>query len=272
LGARSAGVNSPSQFIEEGPGAGPFNFVRYFGEATSAYTQMAALNAQGPCYGCVVNPPASWSFNYAGNTTNRFFFSGGCSSCTDTAAGANLGTAATEVFVLVTVSGGGAAGVPASVNCDTQGGGSPVSLTLDTTANNGGNVSIWRGALASNASATRTCTVVWSGTAVSSQFREYYMMTVSGLTNPSAPDFVGPIGGTTQGVSAPLQGPPSAQFKSAALFCVKPPGMATGTSFLFNCAIGTFCEDMLKLFAVSSGLISSDPGKTCCSPSRCPVS
>jgi len=121
LGARSAGVNSPSQFIEEGPGAGPFNFVRYFGEATSAYTQMAALNSQGPCHGCVVNPPASWSFNYAGNTTNRFFFSGGCSSCTDTAAGANLGTAATEVFVLVTVSGGGAAGVPASVNCDTQG-------------------------------------------------------------------------------------------------------------------------------------------------------
>ena len=162
---------------------------------------MAALNAQGPCYGCVVNPPATWSFNYAGNTTNRFFFSGGCSSCTDTAAGANLGTAATEVFVLVTVSGGGAAGVPASVNCDTQGGGSPVSLTLDTTANNGGNVSIWRGALASNASATRTCTVVWSGTAVSSQFREYYMMTVSGLTNLSAPDFVGPIGGVTSGVS-----------------------------------------------------------------------
>ena len=199
--SRAAGVAFPSQFIEEGPGAGAFNFTRYFGEATSAYTELASLNSQGPCFGCASIPPATWTFNYAGNTTNRFFFSGGCSSCTDTAANANLGTAATEVFVLVSVGGGGSAAVPASVNCDTQVGGSPVSLTLDTTANNGGNASIWRGALAANASANRTCTVVWSGTAVSSQFREYYIMTVSGLTNPSAPDFTGPTGGTTQGVT-----------------------------------------------------------------------
>jgi len=199
--ARSAGVNFPSQFLESGAGAAPFNFTRYFGEATSAYTELAALNAQGPCFGCTVNPSLSYTYTYAGNTTNRFFFSSGCSSCTDTAAGANLGTGASTVFVLVSASGGGALGVPTAVTCDTQVGGSPVSLTLDIAANNGGNASIWRGALTANASTTRTCTVTYTGTAVSSQFREYYIMTVTGLTNPSAPDFIGPTTGGTQSVS-----------------------------------------------------------------------
>ena len=199
--ARLAGVSAPSQFLDGGSGPAAFNFTRYIGDITSAYTELASLNAQGPCFGCTVNPAPSYTLTYAGNTTNRFFFSGGCSSCTDTAAGANLGTGASEVFVLISASAGGAPGVPASVSCDTQVGGSPVSLTLDIAANNGGNASIWRGALAANASATRTCTVTYSGTAVSSQYREYYIITVTGMTNPSAPDFIGPTTGGTQSVS-----------------------------------------------------------------------
>ena len=49
--ARSAGVKAPSQFLDGGSGPAPFNFTRYFGDATSAYTELATLNAQGPCFG-----------------------------------------------------------------------------------------------------------------------------------------------------------------------------------------------------------------------------
>jgi hypothetical protein len=146
--------------------------------------------------GCTTYPAPSFTVNYAGDTTNRQAFAGGCSSCTDTLTGLSLGTSASDVFLLATVSSGGTfSGI---VTCDTQVGGTPVVMTLDNSSGAGsGFAGIFHGHLSANASATRSCTVAYSGTGASSRTRTYYVMTVNGLTS-SSPDFLMPSTFTTQ--------------------------------------------------------------------------
>jgi hypothetical protein len=191
----SLGVQFPSQFLDGQEGPSPFNFTRYFGDSTSATAALFTKNAAGPCGGCTTYPAPTFTVNYAGDTTNRQSFAGGCSSCTDTLTGLNLGTAAGDVFLLATLSGGT---FSATVTCDTQAGGTPVVMTLDNSSTaSGGFAGIFHGHLSANASPTRSCTVAYSGTGASSRTRVYYAMTVTGLTSPT-PDFLMPTTYNTQ--------------------------------------------------------------------------
>ena len=171
-GQTGYGVNSAyaAQNVDGSGGSGPFAAERFYpGDNTNPnFTPLVAKNALGPW----VDPTgaASWIISPAYNNATNYFASSSNSE-TDTFS-PNLGSVACVVLVGVTTSGG-------TVSNVTVGG---VSLTLDSSQNNAGEIStIWRGSLSSAQAIAGGCTVNYSGAAFN--FRNIFVTTVTGLAS-----------------------------------------------------------------------------------------
>lgn len=174
----TAGYSSyPAQFTDAGPQSqfGPWGALRFIPGDTSNIKWATIASYNSGHNACVdPTPPATWTTSFPGTANNRFFGSSGCSPCTDTLANAIIGTAATSVKILVTLTGGSMT----SVTCD----GVTVS-TPDVVSTAGGRLaSIYTVAVGAGSN-TRNCNMINSGAGF--QFREFYVVTASGLGSPS---------------------------------------------------------------------------------------
>lgn len=185
------GVNGvyPSQFNDAVGFSpfGPWGALRFFSAAPGdtlnpKWNAITTQNALGPW----ANPiqPAAWAATFPSAGTNRKFDNSFCAAnCTDALSGAVIGTAATTVKVLISIT----VGSVVSVTCDGQAG------TLDKSSNIAGRTAaIYNVAVGAGPNA-RTCSVVSSGS--SFQFRTFYVTTVSGLLS-TAPKSTTDFGGT----------------------------------------------------------------------------
>lgn len=151
-----------------------FSGLRFYGDTNPAWTATLAENALGP----YVDPPSppAWTASYAGNASNRLVEpGGGCgATCTDTLSAAVIGTAATSVKFLATITGG----TLTSAACD------GVTATVsDVVATIGGRPTAIYTIAVGAGSNTRSCTLVSTG--ASFQYRSFYIVPVTGLSSPT---------------------------------------------------------------------------------------
>lgn len=164
----------PAQYNDAGAQSqfGPWGALRFFpsDESNNKYATIAAY--KGPCID--PSPAATWTASLPATATNRFFGTPGCDPCTDTLAGAVIGTAATSVKVLASLTGG----TITSATCD------GVTVTIaDAKSTSGGRAAAIYTIPVGAGSNTRSCSVVFTG--ANSQFQEFYVLTVSGLVGSS---------------------------------------------------------------------------------------
>lgn len=165
---QAVGVPFPSIYAEMGPGPGPFAATRYAGDTPAGVTRLFTQNALGP-YVEPYTPPA-YTATYAGNATNRFFSNGSCSGCTDTLSTTVVGTAATRLLLLASITGGSIS----SATCD-----GATSVTLDASSNASGRTAAIYNITVSAGTNVRNCSITTSG--ASFQNREFYVVKADGL-------------------------------------------------------------------------------------------
>jgi hypothetical protein len=176
---RDAHSSYSAQFNDLDPQAGgPWGSARFIpgDESNPKWQALVAENALGP----YVDPTgaATGTFAYAGAGTNRYFAQNGCgipSGCTDTFT-PTVGTAPTLLIVAYTLTGGN----PGTLTCD------GVVMHGDVVYTPAANrvAAIYSGIMGIG-TATRSCSMVYADTTISSQFRTMYAMTATGLASNS---------------------------------------------------------------------------------------
>lgn len=174
----TAGYSSyPAQFTDAGPQSqfGPWGALRFF-PGDESNPKWAAIASYNSTHGACVDPtpPAVWTAAFPGTASNRYFNTTGCSPCTDTLPSAVIGTAPTSVKILVSLTGG----TMTSVTCD-----GVTVTTPDVFSNAGGRLASIYSVPVGAGSNTRSCSIVNSGAGF--QFREFYVVTATGLLSPS---------------------------------------------------------------------------------------
>lgn len=162
----------PAQYTEAGPQSsqGPWGSVRFYpgDESNSKWQGLLAVNAQSACVDPA--PAATWTASLPASASNRFFGTPGTNPVTDTLAAAVIGTAATSVKFLISLTGGQVT----SVSCD------GVTVTVpDVVSTAGGRLAAIYTINVGAGTNTRSCNAIVANGG--SQNHEFYVMTVGGL-------------------------------------------------------------------------------------------